>query len=150
MRNPPRLLLVCLPDSWASGPDFPQNEKEASKWQTPEGTFLNGSSKHNESIPSPWIFWELAEREHIHISELLLNTIIVHLASNYSNRKTGNHCKSGLKELMARTAKNAFCPALVVDMMCLRPYLGSERWERLDISVRVDWLTVVAILGPDK
>lgn len=29
-----------------------------------------------------------------HISELPLNTIIVHLASNYSNRKTGNHCHS--------------------------------------------------------
>lgn len=49
-------------------------------------------------------------REHIHISELLLNTIIVHLASNYSNRKIGNHCKSGLKELMAWTAKNSFFP----------------------------------------
>lgn len=115
----------------------------------PEGAFLNGSSKHNESILS-WIFWELAEREYIHISELLLNTIIVHLASNYSNRKIGNHCKSGLKEMMAWTAKNAFYPALVVDMMGLRSYLGSERWERLDISVKVDWLTVVAILGPDK
>lgn len=64
-------------------------------------------------------------REHIHISELLLNTIIVHLASNYSNRKIGNHCKSGLKELMAWTVKNSVCPALVVDMMGLRGYIGS-------------------------
>lgn len=32
--------------------------------------------------------------QYIHISELPLNTIIVHLASNYSNRKTGNHCHS--------------------------------------------------------
>lgn len=40
-------------------------------------------------------------REPIYISELLLDIIIVHLASNYSNRKIGNHCKSSLKELMA-------------------------------------------------
>lgn len=32
--------------------------------------------------------------QYIHISELPLNTITVHLASNYSNRKTGNHCHS--------------------------------------------------------
>lgn len=40
-------------------------------------------------------------REPIHILELLPDTIIVHLASNYSNRKIGNHCISGLKKLMA-------------------------------------------------
>lgn len=35
--------------------------------------------------------------QYIHISDLPLNTIIVHLASNYSNRKTGNHCHSDWK-----------------------------------------------------
>lgn len=40
--------------------------------------------------------------QYIHISDLPLNTIIVHLASNYSNRKTGNHCHSDWKINAAR------------------------------------------------
>ena len=29
---------------------------------------------------------------------------------------------------MARTAKNSFCPTLVVDVLGLRPYVGSGGW----------------------
>ena len=123
VRTPQGFLWVFHLDPWACGLDFPQNAKEASKWQSPEGTFLNASSKHNKSIPSPCIFWELAESTYIF--QLLLNTIIVHLASNYSNRKIGNRYKSVLKELVAWAAKNLFCPALVVDMIVSPPHMGN-------------------------
>lgn len=56
-------------------------------------------------------------RKYIHISELPLNTITVYSASNYSNRKIGNYCKSGLRELMAQGANALFCPALVADLV---------------------------------
>lgn len=47
--------------------------------------------------------------QYIHISDLPLNTIIVHLASNYSNRKTGNHCHSDWKINVSQRYFYSFC-----------------------------------------
>lgn len=74
--------------------------------QTPLSHFLAPVSV---KPTSPWNLFQILQikflclqclslfLQYIHISDLPLNTIIVHLASNYSNRKTGNHCHSDWK-----------------------------------------------------